>query len=227
MNYTEMLEKFDVLYNNITSSQAPGLDTYEKCVFWNKGQLEVLKNHLNPKGNKYGEGFDFSSKRQIEFSSLIGKIQLTASSTAPDFCINATRFDIPSGTDPMLCILNEYAEYSEGNNAYRLVGVPISNVEYDTLMSRPFKYPPKAQAWRMIINGHFEVITAFGTTQSLAYHVRYVKMPKELSETQTVIEIPEVLHDEVLQRAVELAKAAYVGDMNQQQVIQALGERSE
>ena len=59
----EILNRFDVLYNNIMSNQAPSLDDYEKSVFWNKAQLEVLKNHLNPKGNKYGEGFDHSSKR--------------------------------------------------------------------------------------------------------------------------------------------------------------------
>lgn len=67
----EILNRFDVLYNNIMSDSAPGLDAYEKSVFWNKATLEVLKNHLNPKGNKYTEGFDFSSKRQIEFSSLV------------------------------------------------------------------------------------------------------------------------------------------------------------
>jgi len=66
----EILNRFDVLYNNIMSNQAPGLDGYEKSVFWNKATLEVLKNHLNPKGNKYGEGFDGSSKRQIDFSNL-------------------------------------------------------------------------------------------------------------------------------------------------------------
>ena len=70
----EILNRFDVLYNNIMSNQAPGLDDYEKSVFWNKAQLEVLKNHLNPKGNKYGEGFDNSSKRQIDFSSLTNTV---------------------------------------------------------------------------------------------------------------------------------------------------------
>lgn len=67
----EILNRFDVLYNNIMSDSAPGLDAYEKSVFWNKATVEVMKNHLNPKGNKYTEGFDFSSKRQIEFSDLV------------------------------------------------------------------------------------------------------------------------------------------------------------
>ena len=221
---SEILNRFDVLYNNITSSQAPGLDNYEKSVFWNKATLEVLKNHLNPKGNKYGEGFDNSSKRQIEFSSLTDEISLSPDGRC-EFCINATRFNAPSNA---LSILNEYAVYSQDGVERTLVGVPISHVEYDTLMSRPYKFPPRSQAWRMYIGNSFEVISSAGTNLT-GYHVRYVREPKEvnLGDNNDVPEIPEVLVDEVLQRAVELAKAAYVGDVNQQQIVQSLGERSE
>ena len=230
---SEILNRFDVLYNNITSSQAPGLDNYEKSVFWNKATLEVLKNHINPKGNKYGEGFDNSSKRQIEFSSLTDEALLRPNGTC-EFCINATRF--PAPTD-VLSVLNEYAVFnakvydSDGNEHLvrtTLVGVPINHVEYDTLMSRPYKFPPRSQAWRMYIGNNFEVISAIGDNLE-EYHVRYVRKPKEvnLGDNNDVPEIPEVLVDEVLQRAVELAKAAYVGDVNQQQIVQSLGERSE
>lgn len=63
---------FDVLYNNITSNQAPGLNAYEKSVFLTKGQDEVLKNYFNPKskGNNTQDGFDGSVKRQVDFSML-------------------------------------------------------------------------------------------------------------------------------------------------------------
>lgn len=61
---------FDILYNNIVSNQAPGLNTTEMEFFLNKAQIEVVKNHINGKGNKYGEGYDGSPKRQVEFSSL-------------------------------------------------------------------------------------------------------------------------------------------------------------
>nr|DAU82423.1 MAG TPA: hypothetical protein [Crassvirales sp.] len=63
---------FDVLYNNITSNQAPGLNAYEKSVFLTKGQDETLKNYFNPKskGNNTQEGFDGNIKRQVDFSML-------------------------------------------------------------------------------------------------------------------------------------------------------------
>jgi hypothetical protein len=48
----EFSSEFDVLYNNITSNQAPGLDEYEKSLFLTRAQDEVLKSYFNPKTNK-------------------------------------------------------------------------------------------------------------------------------------------------------------------------------
>lgn len=63
MTNPEFSAEFDVLYNNITSNQAPGLDEYEKSVFLTKAQDEILKAYFNPKGNKFFEGFDDSAVR--------------------------------------------------------------------------------------------------------------------------------------------------------------------
>ena len=72
MSVEEMDNMFDVLYNNITSNQAPGLNAYEKSVFLTKGQDETMKNYFNPKskGNNTQEGFDGSAKRLVDFSML-------------------------------------------------------------------------------------------------------------------------------------------------------------
>lgn len=72
MTVEEMDNMFDVLYNNITSNQAPGLNAYEKSIFLTKAQDEILKNYFNPKskGNNTQDGFDGSAKRQIDFSML-------------------------------------------------------------------------------------------------------------------------------------------------------------
>lgn len=58
MTTSEFSNQFDVLYNNIMSNQAPGLDEYEKSVFLTKAQDEIVKAYFNPKGNKFLEGFD-------------------------------------------------------------------------------------------------------------------------------------------------------------------------
>lgn len=92
MDNNEILNRFDVLYNNIMSDKAPGLDAYEKSVFWNKATLEVLKNHINPKGNKYTEGFDGSSKRQVEFSTLLNTVSYVFSHNDKQGLFNSKAF---------------------------------------------------------------------------------------------------------------------------------------
>ena len=42
MTNEEFNNEFDVLYNNITSNQAPGLDEYEKSVFLTKAQDDIV-----------------------------------------------------------------------------------------------------------------------------------------------------------------------------------------
>lgn len=71
MTNPEFSNEFDVLYNNITSNQAPGLDEYEKSVFLTKAQDEILKSYFTPGLNKSQEGFDGSEVRQIDFSMII------------------------------------------------------------------------------------------------------------------------------------------------------------
>ena len=70
MTNQEFSNQFDVLYNNVMSNQAPGLDEYEKSVFLTKAQNEIVLSYFNPKGNKYTEGFDGNERRQIDFSML-------------------------------------------------------------------------------------------------------------------------------------------------------------
>ena len=67
----EFSNEFNVLYNNITSNQAPGLDEYEKSVFLTKAQDEIVKAYFNPKTNKVQEGFDGNERRQIDFSMIM------------------------------------------------------------------------------------------------------------------------------------------------------------
>lgn len=105
MTAQEFDDAFEVLYNNITSNQAPGLNAYEKSIFLTKAQDEILKNYFNPKSNKLGEGFDGNQKRQIDFSMLtsISSVQnivytYTTDSDVTDKDGNAT-YTRTSGSD--------------------------------------------------------------------------------------------------------------------------------
>lgn len=91
-------------------------------------------------------------------------------------------------------------------------------------MSRPYKYPPKQQAWRLLVDGCAEIIVS-PDMFPIRYNVRYIKYPAEVDLSSDVgSEVPEILHDEILQRAVELAKNSWEGTIETHKVF---GERSE
>ena len=237
MNHVEFSNGFDVLYNNIMSNAAPGINEYEKSVLLTKAQDEILKNYFNPPGNKYQEGFDGSAKRQIDFSGLISVADCTSQSGA-GFDLRAKIYRMP---EDVFLIINETLTTNTGVKQV----VPISFDEYSRLMSKPYKEPLKYQAWRLVTEGSgnenviVEVIPHSGETVS-KYTVRYVRRPKPIvlvdlaSEygdvsingvsTISECELNPLIHEEILQRAVELAKIVYTGDANG---LLQVGQRSE
>lgn len=238
MTTQEFSNSFDVLYNNIMSNTAPGLNEYEKSVFLTKAQEEIVKNYFNPKGNKYQEGFDGSAKRQIDFSGLISVADATTTTLSPTFDVRAKVYKLP---EDLFLIINESLTTSTGIKQV----IAIRYDEYTRLMSKPYKEPLKFQAWRLVTKGEgssvvqSEVIPHSGETIT-KYTIRYVRRPKpiilcDLSSdygdvsingisTVSECELNPLIHEEILQRAVELAKAAYTGDIKS---IVELGQRSE
>ena len=150
MNLQEFSNEFDVLYNNIMSNQAPGLDEYEKSVFLTKAQNELVKEYFNPKGNKYQEGFDGSKKRQMDFSSLLEVAQLPELKEAVQkFDSRSFAFGYPEKA--WIPINESIEEESSPRKTFQVV--PLSYDEYLRLMSKPYKYPLKNQVWRLFNNG--------------------------------------------------------------------------
>ena len=243
MTTQEFSNEFDVLYNNVMSNQAPGLDEYEKSVFLTKAQSEILKNYFNPKGNKYQEGFDESEKRQIDFSTLVKAIEPTSysGSSYVKFDDRSQLYQMPKD---ILFVLNETAMNTVGGLTRLINIIPINFVEYSRIMSKPYKQPLKNQGWRLFqstggIDYISEVIVKSNSTIS-KYKLRYVRRPSpiilvDLADAYSNVsiegltnisecELDVILHPEILQRAVELAKAAYTGDIKS---IVELGQRSE
>lgn len=238
MTTQEFSNSFDVLYNNIMSNAAPGLNEYEKSVFLTKAQEEIVKNYFNPKGNKYQEGFDGSAKRQIDFSGLISVADATTTTLSPTFDVRAKVYKLP---EDLFLIINESLTTNTGIKQV----IPIRYDEYTRLMSKPYKEPLKFQAWRLVTKGEgssivqSEVIPHSGETIT-KYTIRYVRRPKPIilcdltsdygdvsinsMSSISECELNPLIHEEILQRAVELAKAAYTGDIKS---VVELGQRSE
>ena len=247
MTNEEFSNEFDVLYNSITSNQAPGLDEYEKSVFLTKAQSEILREYFNSRVDGTNGGFDGSQKRQYDFSFLIKTTILDANLAnegeegyIPKIDNRGYLFNFPE--DYFLSI-NEVIRDDESSNKFYSV-VSISYSDYQRLMTKPYAYPPKRVAWRLFIGTIqktledttkvtaptkvtvpvAEIIGKFvGNSNNWNYTLRYVKKPNPIilinltdddlsiegKKTETPCEFPSQLHQEILERAVTLAKIAY------------------
>lgn len=242
MTAIEFSNEFDVLYNNIMSNDAPGLNEYEKSVLLTKAQEEIVKNYFDPNGNKYRQGLDDSPKRQIDFSELIrvGEGTLNPNASSITFSPRASVYDLPAD---LFLIINESVKTDRGLKTV----VPVSYQDYARLMSRPYKEPVAYQAWRITATSTKTsqvavelIVNNYETIQN--YKVRYIKRPQPIITTDLAesygpdltiggisgpseCELNPIIHSEILQRAVELAKAAYEEGSLQASV--QLGQRSE
>lgn len=153
MTTQEFSNQFDILYNNASNS-APGLDEYEKSVILTKAEKDLVRDYFNSRTVKTGEGFDDSQKRQYDFSTLLRTVKLELKSLLlyfngylKDFNIFDNRSLIYVAPPDFFLSINESII---DNNNRRYSVLPISYSEYNRLMSKPYGYPLKRQAWRII-----------------------------------------------------------------------------
>lgn len=240
----EFLVQFNVLYNNITSNQAPGLNAYEISLFLTKAENEILKNYFNPAGNKYQAGYDGNQKRQIDFTQITEVRRITQFNDP----VYDTRSNVKSVILPhnIWMIVNEKVRVSRKDKDVELAISPISFAEYDRLMGKSYKWPLKNQAWRLITSRRADIIPGPNDTLE-EYVVKFVRKPLPIivgplegltiegccytgDGTEGAVEMEgcelnEILHEEILQRAVELAKASWAAENTE--LLMQTGQRSE
>lgn len=263
MTVEEFSDQFDILYNNITSNQAPGLDEYEKSIFLTRAQEDIVKGYFDPLLNKTQQGFDGNERRQIDFSMLVKSSVITPEDAT--FNMDTEGFDrrafiIPlyktkedgnreSLLSPVLLFLNEKLRVNRNGKEIDLTVSPMSFTGYNILMDKPYKRPTKWQAWRLLDNKensdnsgesyiHNLYIIPGANDIPIRYSCRYIKRPNPIileslpeegpsidgKREEMTSELDPILHKEIVQRAVELAKAVYTGDLTTQI---ALGQTSQ
>lgn len=185
MNIKEFSDSFDTLLNSYASQAIFGeqaakseivLDEYEKSVLLTQAQDIVVKSMFDKKKNSTGDGFDDTTERQIDFSSLITTATLIkAADQSSVFDERGILYIMPirhgktgstfdatfdytfqdednTNMSDILFILNEKLVTMKGNLKKSYVVVPINYKEYDRMMSKPYAQPLKKQVWRLFQN---------------------------------------------------------------------------
>lgn len=181
MTIQEFSNTFDTLLNSYNTQAQFGeqaskrdivLDEYEKSVLLTQAQDIIVKSYFDGTLNQQGQGFDDSTRRQMDFSSLIKIAELdpldSKGAEIQTFDDRGIVYQLPrkvvddievEGTTDVLFILNEKLTQvcTKGEQKIEqwrkdFVIVPISYKEYDREMSKPYAQPLKKQAWRLFQN---------------------------------------------------------------------------
>lgn len=221
MNLEEFSREFDILYNSIASSASPNIDEYEKSVYLTKAQLEIVKNYFNPLGNKYGIGFEQSSKRSYDLNNLV------ESHSSQDFLEDTSKgidkdskFTFIPGNvflpiqeaaysnDENLCgTIKVNWEYIKPidvekviiNSSVKMKVIPKTHDEVEDQLDNPFKNPNKDEIWRINFNignktSSNKSIELVSPYELSLYKIRYVRYPKPI----ILVDLEEEFEDEEL-----------------------------
>lgn len=233
MTTQEFSNEFDILYNNIVSNQAPGLDEYEKSVFLTKAQEELVVNLYN--GKLSGDGFEMSEENRRFLDNLVGtKIYTSEDVVETDKKLSNYSTIFQVDTDIAFITLEQVTFDDESlgcDNGKKVLVYATRQDEYTVIKDNPFKGPSKRKVLRIDTgrldteeNSYLELISKYKIGE---YLVKYVRNPnpiilENLENGLTIkgvsqkseCELNPILHQTILERAVQLASAAYKSNSN-------------
>ena len=241
MLLTEFSTKFDVFYNNILSDQAPGMNSYEKSVVLTDAEYAVVEDIY--RGRSLGTSFDDTEDTRRYLSSLISQVSLSRAvavnnTVIPDDDFEKICFKLP---DDVLFITYESAAIG-GEEMYCVSGkkfkeasvVPCPQDNFWRTVRSPFRGPNSSRVLKLEgvdAGKNVRIAELVSKYPVLSYSARYIRRPKpiileDLAENYgegvsiegitaaTECELPDAIHREILLRAVNMAKAIWLSNLN-------------
>ena len=226
---------FDLLYNNISSNQSPGLNDYEKSVFLTDAQKQIVSELY--RGNSIGQ-FSFESAEEVaDYLNVLVRIYLKTPITGESQIIPF--FGVPD--DFMFsiyenCEINSYSDSCSFKNPKAVTVIPIKHDELGRIMENPFRGPNKTRVLRFYTGSDIpetsqtkdsdlykQTIHLVSKYPIVKYTMKYLRKPEPIVlqnftssglkidgvSTKQTCRLPEPLHNLILKRAVELAKAVW------------------
>ena len=212
MTNSEFSNEFDVLYQNIASNQAPGLDEYEKSVFLTMAQEQIVLELY--------QKLEQSEEVRKYLSNLIRTDNYVPIGEQDETLINnnfkSYKVEISNN---ILFMIYEQCTLSYENNCInnKIVSVvPTIHDDLDKVLKNPFKSPNSRKVIRLDFDNKIELISKYSISN---YKIRYLKKPNpiilvalkdnlSINNGDTKVsngETNPILHERIVQRAVQLA----------------------
>jgi len=240
MTAEEFNREFDLLYNNVMSDMAPGLDGYEKSVFLTMAQEEVVKQLYN---GTLGDGFESSEQNRRYLANLIRQAVVEKTSLPTPKSIMGYQWYELSVSSGMLVLIAEQAEVSgigccEDQEATKVLNVqPVKYDEVNKVLNNPFRRPNRNQALRVdkdsttvVIITNFDLeqysyeflkkpvpiivedLTGYTDSIGSTLSIDGVRSITDVGTSHQGSELDKSLHRIILQRAVQLAAASWASN---------------
>lgn len=225
MTSQEMSLEFDILYNNIASNAAPGIDEYEKSVFLTKAQEQLVTTI-------YDGTFEGSEKLRECINPLVENATFSskdAEGSGPSLIgvsTNSKFFTLPADAWYIVYEAINISSEEPCDNGRVLAVKPVKVDEYHRISRNPFRKARKTEALRLNTNGKVEIVCTYPTYD---YTIRYLRKPRpiiintqyeqltldgESTNKNQNCELAIPIHRVIVETAVALAIAAYKSTNN-------------
>lgn len=182
MTIPEFSSEFDILYNNITSSQSPGLDEYEKSVFLTREEENIV-TALYTGADSYG-GFELTEQmRRCLDSLLVDDTLLPVTEDTAHIVPGSNIFSLP---EKLWYIVYEAAGYGSDSNvkdciksdtaAFPVEVVPVTYDEFHRIKKDPFRGPNQRRALRLDAGTFSVALQNSDTGEQSVIHLRNVEI---------------------------------------------------
>lgn len=226
MTPQEFSSEFDILYNNIMSNQAPGLDEYEKSVFLTKAQEDTVVDLYT--GKSTSVGFEKTEELRRYLSDLNKSAKLSSIEDTSDkikLSELSTFYMLPKD---VLFITYEAVDFVDDGkclNKKDILVYPITRDDYHRTKNNPFRGANHRRVLRLDYEGSIvELISKYSIKE---YTIKYLASPSPIiledlpegisingERAQTTCKLNPVLHRAILNRAVQLAYSSFINAGN-------------
>ena len=219
MTTQEFSNEFDILYNNIMSNSAPGLNEYEKSIFLTQAQEALV---LDIYRGKFDEN-SFESTEEVSdyINTLVRQSKITDTVEGNGISTNSVFYQLP---DDIWFITYESVILRDNNldckNGQEVIVKPITQDEYYSISKNPFRGANDRRVLRLLSDNKAELISKYGIE---SYLIRYLSKPEPIildnlstygvtinGESKiTECKLNPAVHRILLNRAVQLAKSMW------------------
>jgi len=218
MTTQEFSYEFDVLYDNIRSGSARGLDEYEKSIFLTQAQELLIKS--------FKEEFEQNETRRRVLYAILSNYSTSDTTQKTGLDERSVFFPVPRD---LMYITHESAVVSSDEDCYDgkiIKVVPVTHDEYNIQKKNPFNSPKMSGrynvAWRVDygseeLESYIELIQPKEANIS-EYRMRYLRRPDPIIlqdlqgnesidglTTRTECELDPIIHRDILNQAVQMA----------------------